>query len=382
MTRVPTTEPLNSRPYWLAQLAARVRTVSDGLEQRSDNFLLLRFIAATMVIYGHAPAIAAGQSPLDLFVWLNWGEYSGAIAVDLFFVISGFLITGSYLRRQHLGDFVWARFLRIVPAYAVCILVCALVIGPLFSAHGFTEYFADHHTYRYVTGNIQFDQGKMVWTLPGVFLPNKAQAVNGSLWTLPAEVAMYIWVAALGLLTIFRRRWLANAVVIGLFVYGCAYPAHLWLIDNKDYVRLAALFAAGAFCYVNRAHFPNHGAFLLGAIVLAYVFRASPVYPFLFAGCEVLFVFWFAYNLRWNGFNRFSDYSYGVYLWGFPSQQIVASLGYDLPVYANALLGFALALSIGMTSWHFIEKPALGLKGLPRSLLDRMARRSSSSSLA
>jgi peptidoglycan/LPS O-acetylase OafA/YrhL len=116
---------------------------------------------------------------------------------------------------------------------------------------------------------------------------------------------------------------------------------------------------------------------LLGAIALAYVLRASPVYPYLFAVCEVLFVFWFAYNLRWNGFSRFSDYSYGVYLWGYPSQQIVACLGYDLPAYANGLIGFALALSMGMASWHLIEKPALGLKGLPRSLLDTMARNTS-----
>jgi peptidoglycan/LPS O-acetylase OafA/YrhL len=353
-----------------------VPTISDGLEQRSDNFLLLRFIAAALVIYGHAPTIAATPGPPDLFLWLNWDDYSGEIAVDLFFVISGFLITGSYVRRQHLGDYIWARFLRIVPAYAVCILVSAVLIGPLFSACAVTEYFADHRVYRYIAGNMTYVQSLMVWTLPGVFLPNATQVVNGSLWTLPAEVVMYVWVAALGLLTVFRRRWLANVVAIGLFIYGYTYPDHLWLTDHR-FQHLAMLFAVGAFCYVNRAHVPNHGAFLLGAIALAYALRASPVYPYLFTGCEVLFVFWFAYKLRWNGFSRFSDCSYGVYLWGFPSQQIVACLGYDLPVYANALLGFALALSLGVASWHLIEKPALGLKSLPRSLLDRMARKSS-----
>jgi peptidoglycan/LPS O-acetylase OafA/YrhL len=245
---LPSTESSSHPANWFAQLAARVRTISDGLEQRSDNFLLLRFIAAAMVIYGHAPTIAATPGPPDLFLWLNWDDYSGEIAVDLFFVISGFLTTGSYVRRQHLGDYIWARFLRIVPAYAVCILVCALVIGPLFSVRGVTDYFADHHVYRYVLANMTYVQSLMVWTLPDVFLPNESQVVNGSLWTLPAEVVMYAWVAALGLLTVFRRRWLSNVVVIGLFIYGCAYPGHLWLINHKDFLHLAAMFAAGAFC--------------------------------------------------------------------------------------------------------------------------------------
>jgi peptidoglycan/LPS O-acetylase OafA/YrhL len=357
---------------WRTRVAASVRTIADGLDQRSDNFLLLRFIAASLVIYGHAPAIATPHGPQDFFVWLNWGEYSGAIAVDLFFVISGFLITGSYLRRQHIGDYIWARFLRITPAYAVCIVVCACVVGPIFSYYSFRDYFANHGVYEYITGNLQLGQHTLVWKLPGVFSPNRTPAVNGSIWTLPAEVIMYVWVATLGLMTVIRRRWAFNLFFAGLLVYGWKHPDNLWLIDNQSYVRLGALYAAGAFCYVNREHVPNNGILLLCAVLLAYLFRTSPSYPFLFACCEVLLVFWFVYNLRWNWFNRFGDYSYGVYLWGYPSQQIVASLGFELPTYANAICGFALALSLGVLSWHLIEKPALGLKDLPRKLLDNV----------
>jgi peptidoglycan/LPS O-acetylase OafA/YrhL len=86
---------------------------------KDDNFLMLRFIAAALVIYGHAPAITGGGGPTDLFVWLNWGEYSGDIAVDLFFITSGFLVMGSWQRRSHVLDFVLARVVRIFPALAV-----------------------------------------------------------------------------------------------------------------------------------------------------------------------------------------------------------------------------------------------------------------------
>jgi peptidoglycan/LPS O-acetylase OafA/YrhL len=89
----------------------------------------------------------------------------------------------------------------------------------------------------------------------------------------------------------------------------------------------------------------------------------------------VLFIFWFAYDTRWTGFNRFGDYSYGVYLWGYPSQQIVASLYPDLPALANAAAGFVGAVCIAIASWHCIEKPALDLKTLPGRLLDRVKRK-------
>lgn len=358
----------------------RIKTVAEGLAQRSDNFLLLRFIAASLVIYGHAPAVSPMHAPLDLFWQLNWGEYSGAIAVDIFFVISGFLITGSYLRRQHLGNFLWARLLRIMPAYAICLGLCALVIGPIFSYKPVADYFTDRAVYHYFWGNIQLTQETLAWHLPGVFAPNRDNAINGSIWTLPAEAAMYVWVAALGLSTILRRRLLFNVTVLALLIYGFIYPDRVWLLGIPEYMRLAALFAVGAFCYVNRDYIPTNGAFLVAAMALGYVTRSLPVYTYVFALCEVLFVFWFAYGTRWTGYNRFGDYSYGIYLWGFPSQQIVVSLFPDLPVLANAACGFALALPIAVASWHFIENPALGLKTLPRQIVDAVTRKKRASS--
>ena len=49
----------------------------------------------------------------------------------MFFVLSGFLISRSGLRSPSLGRFLWHRFLRIFPGYWVCLLICALVFGPL-----------------------------------------------------------------------------------------------------------------------------------------------------------------------------------------------------------------------------------------------------------
>ena len=75
--------------------ARRIATVADGLAGGRDNFLLLRLLAASLVIYGHAPAITGGRGWPDVFVRLGWGSYSGDLAVDVFFVVSGFMIAGS-----------------------------------------------------------------------------------------------------------------------------------------------------------------------------------------------------------------------------------------------------------------------------------------------
>ncbi|MDR2013611.1 MAG: acyltransferase [Rhodanobacter sp.] len=346
-----------------------IKTIEYALGQGGDNFLLLRFIAASLVIYGHAPAISGGYAPVDIFVYMGWSEYSGAIAVDIFFIVSGFLVTGSFSRRQHLIDFVWARFIRIMPAYTACLLLSAFLIGPLFSTHSFKEYILGHGVYDYVWTNLHLGVD-MRWDLPGVFTGNPQRTtVNGSIWTLPAEVRMYALVALFGLVGAIRWRWLFNIALFALFVFGSARPHHIPMVPIDSYIQLAALFGIGGFCYMNRSWIPVHGGLLLAASLVAWLLRSTVIYPAVFAICEVLFVFWFAYNTRWYGFNRFGDYSYGIYLWGFPMQQIVAVLAPLLPALLNALFGFLAALSVAVMSWHVIEKPALRLKGAPRALL-------------
>ena len=97
----------------------------------------------------------------------------------------------------------------------------------------------------------------------------------------------------------------------------------------------------------------------------------SFAYPLAFGLAEAAFVFWFAYRTRWYGFNRLGDYSYGLYLWGFPAQQVFAHYFPAAAPLANAALGFSLAAALAAASWHLVEKPALALKSVPRKLWER-----------
>jgi len=60
---------------------------------------------------------------------------------------------------------------------------------------------------------------------------------------------------------------------------------------------------------------------------------------------------------------RFGDYSYGIYLYGFPIQQTLVLLFPGLRVwYLLFLVSFPITILVAMLSWHCIEKPALKLR--------------------
>ncbi|HET7931885.1 MAG TPA: acyltransferase [Rhodanobacteraceae bacterium] len=326
---------------------------------------MLRFVAASLVIYGHGSAITGGKGWPELFSHLGWGHYSGDIAVDIFFVISGFMVTGSFLRRRHLLDFLWARALRIYPALIFCLLVSAFVLGAICTSLPLARYFEDPATLHYVVQNFKL-QTTMAWHLPGVFTHNPIRTtVNGSLWTLPAEIRMYLWVGLLGALGILARKWLASVVLLALFVCGVVQPDHLLWMPLASFVRLGGYFALGAFCYLHRQHIRAGWPMVSALVLIAYSARHTPAYPYAFGLALGAFVFAFAYCLPWHGFNRFGDYSYGMYLWGFPVQQAIAHYHPALTPIENAIPAFLLALVLAVLSWHFVEKPVLRWKPLP-----------------
>lgn len=339
-------------------------TLEQAMSAKGDNLLLLRLIAASAVIYGHSYAICGIGGAMDHISRLGIGYalYSGSIAVQVFFAISGFLVTGAWLRRPDLGFFLRSRALRIVPAYLACLLVTTLVIGTAVTELPREQYLAAPDTWRYIWKNITFPID-MVWTLPGVFashpLPN---TVNGSLWTLVVEVRVYVWLALLGVLGVLdtRERFICAAALLAAALYA---PFVLPMMPMDEFLRLGGFFLAGSAFYRFRDLVPFHGAFVPLLAVAAALAHGSDWFMPLYGLTLCYAVFWFAYGPRFLlGFNRFGDYSYGVYLWGFPIQQLVANA---LPVPTPTritLIALPLAVAAGALSWHLVEKPLLRFK--------------------
>jgi len=339
---------------------SRIPTVADGLESRKDNFLLLRIIAALMVIYGHSFPLFPGSGEQEIFLANHWGVYSGDIAVDIFFVVSGFMVSGSYIRRAGLLQFMKARILRIVPALLVCLLISAYVIGPLVTTLNLHDYLGSSDTLSYVWRNIQFSSD-MQFTLPRVFEANHYKSsINGSLWTLPAEFRMYVLVAIIGAAGLFRYRLTLTLAFAGLSVIAFVNPGLLPL--HPMWVRLAGYFSLGILIQLYREQIDVSHEAMFALAFMAFLFRGTQLYPYAFAVALAYFCFWFAYRLKLPSFEAYGDPSYGAYLWGWPLLQLLAwRFPASSPHLAFVIAGLG-ALLLGYLSWHLVERQALRFK--------------------
>ena len=349
------------------ETAPHYRTLASAMAG-PDNLLLLRLLAASLVIYAHSYAIDANPDNGDVITRSGIGVYAGSIAVYMFFAISGFLVTGSWQRQPSLGAFLLARGLRIVPAFALCLAGCALLLGPAVTSLDPGTYYAHPDTWRYITKNLQFEPNRMVWTLPGVFEGHTRTSVNGSLWTLPAEVRVYAWLAIFGVLGLLSRPLLTLLALIPLVAYAHLRPDDLFLMPLKPYLPMAACFVLGALAWIGRKRLPLNLWVLLGLIVLAACMRNTAFYLYAFLPALTYGCFWFAYApLRLDAFNRLGDYSYGLYLWGFPLQQTAVHLFDNPSPMQISLFAWPTAMLCAIVSWHLVEKPALALRHRSRA---------------
>lgn len=102
--------------------------LSASMSGNDNNLNLLRVVAALLVLVSHSFVIVSGdvdREPLRP----TYGLTFGSIAVDVFFVVSGLLVTRSIANRNDAVAFITARALRIWPELVVSLLLVAYVLG-------------------------------------------------------------------------------------------------------------------------------------------------------------------------------------------------------------------------------------------------------------
>lgn len=331
-----------------------------GAEGRKDNFLLIRLVAATLVIYGHGFALAAlGSGQRDFFTQYLGYRYSGDVAVAVFFLISGFLVAGSLERSKSIVRFALARAMRLFPGLWVCVLVCALVMGPLITVQSQADYWSSPQTWTYVWSNASL--AEIQWLLPGVFESNRySPAVNGSLWTLPIEGSMYLYMGLLGLLGIFSWRWLTTALIAG-FAIWTYQSAQLQSVPLQEAARLTLFFACGALFYIHKTRIPLHLSIVAVLAVVAWACRHTVHYELACSAALIYFVFWLAYVPRLPSPRWLLDISYGTYLYGWPIQQLIAKFYPAATPLQMTVIAIPLTWVVALMSWKLVEEPALKL---------------------
>ena len=293
----------------------------------------------------------------------------GTWAVAGFFVISGYLIASSR-SRSAIGPFLWRRFLRIFPGLWVCLLFTVAVFVPIAEireGYGLFVPISDRVNYIVTNGLLVPDHFSIDGTLATVPF---AYAWNGSLWTLLYEVGCYLLIAALLSLAVVRRR---PSLVAATFVICVS----LAVIDQKvrplpshrvgTAVGLATFFLAGSLVYVYGRRIPHHwllGVAAIGTLVgLAYAHQASVA-----AAVPLAYTcMWLGVVLPLQRVGRTNDISYGVYIYAFPAQQILAVyLASKVGIGGFVALSIALTVPFAAASWFLVERPAMQLKRLGR----------------
>jgi peptidoglycan/LPS O-acetylase OafA/YrhL len=345
----------------------RLATAAQG---RDNNFNLIRIVAASLVMVSHSFALSTG-SPAAEPLRAPLGITLGVIAVDLFFVASGFLVFGSLVRSQSLLEFAWARTLRIQPALLAMLMLTVFGLGPLYTSEPLSAYLTSPQTHRYLLKCATLFGG-VAYELPGVFERNPfPHGVNGSLWTLPYEVRMYAALALLWLVcTVSRahRARLVEAGVIAAAIVSGALMVHVHFHDagEKPLPRLAFMFFTGAAYHVFRERIPLSGRLfgVLLASVIAAAFIHRDTFFVVYSLGVAYILFWLAYvPAGWiRGYNRAGDYSYGTYIYAFPVQQAIVA-GIPGITAGPLLLASALVtLALAALSWHLLERHALAHK--------------------
>ncbi len=344
----------------------RLSSYSQG---RDNNFNLIRIIAALAVLVTHSYAVAIGTGDAEPFR-STLGMTLGTVAVDVFFLTSGFLVTSSLLTRQSAIDFIWARALRIFPALLVMLLLTVFVLGLAFTSLPVHDYLSSVMTYSYFAKCATLLFG-VAYELPGVFSSNPYKsAVNGSLWTMPYEVRMYAILATAWIvlrLAPGSRLVRLKAIVVIFACTGGSYTIaeYFYLNSHSNFAKLFFMFFLGATFYILQGHIVlSRLLFLLLAIGLAVATSNKDVFFVVYVFSIAYIVFFLAYVPSGviRKYNRVGDYSYGIYIYAFPVQQSIAALIPGVSVTQMIALSATATIFLAALSWHLLERRSLRLK--------------------
>jgi peptidoglycan/LPS O-acetylase OafA/YrhL len=340
------------------------------------GFDVARLALATGVVLWHSFGIAQGSQAAVKATPLWALEL---VAVPMFFALSGFLLAAS-VERSTPSSYALNRALRIFPALWTVVAASALVIGPLVTILPLPDYFNHREFFLYFTNLFGWLQD----VLPGVFARNPNTHVNGALWTIAFELGCYATLGALFVLRLHRNVWILALLSFGLMIAAIVAPAFGLIemtsglvrkvIDEllvESGARLIPMFFVGALLYRLRRVIAYSAPAALaiaaaGAGLAAFGDSAWMRAPWLTLIATPLM----AYLIIFIGLSPMpklpffggGDYSYGVYVYHVPVQQVIVHvLGAVAPLVLFAL-SFPIVSMLAALSWRFIEKPAMGLR--------------------
>lgn len=321
-----------------------------------NNMGMVRYILALAVVIAHYNILTGGN------IYFPFSSY---VAVGGFFSLSGFLIYGSYLKKENFRTYILSRMIRLLPAYFFIVLACAF---GLFFVSGETvqSYFANSEFWKYLGANLTF-MNFLQPTLPGVFESMEISTVNGSLWTLKVEWMLYLSVPLVALL-VKKIHGRATLTFILIYAVSVAYRllfrylyaasgSEIYNILGRQMFGQLTFFYCGVMIYYWYDVFMRYRWQLMtGALLLMLIptdqynldILVDPVaFSILVTGVSMT-----GRWATWEG--RRDNVSYNMYLVHFPICQLAAY--YNLKSYSGEWGAFLIVLTVTVLLSVFINR--------------------------
>jgi peptidoglycan/LPS O-acetylase OafA/YrhL len=332
--------------------------------EKTNNFGFLRLLFAILVILSHSSELVDGNRSREILSVVFGPLTFGGIAVDGFFLISGFLLVQSF-ENSTLRDYVVKRVLRIYPGFVAAYLVCVFVFGPY---SGGDPWSLGRNDWLILFGRIIMLSPPY---LDGAFAHLPEPQLNGSVWTIRYEFFCYGLIAALGLLSLLGRRLLMVGLATALLLAMSALRAKLpifgeyWL-QHPSLIHFTALFCCGSAYYRMSDSIPYRPVWAAIAALLLAAFMYSNIFSEMaFAVFGGYLIFWFALHVPTRYLSQVgqnTDISYGVYLYAWPIQNSIIYRHPDISPWLLFVVSTAFAVICGFVSWTIVERRMMALK--------------------
>lgn len=352
-----------------------------ALAIQPNNFDLLRLFAALQVVVLHA------WEHLEL----PTGGFAGSLrtllsffpGVPIFFVISGFLISRSWERSHDLKSYARNRFIRIYPAlwaaFAVSLILLATLGALSLSNLGQASFWA------WLVAQVSFGQ----FYNPTFLRDFGVGVVNGSLWTIPVELAFYAFLPVFYTFGVDRASPRASRIVTGMLFVG-SFAAFLVTTEgsgtSRSFVAKALNVTLAPHLYMfmlgmglqRNLQFVDRWlagrawvwlAALVSFMVSTHLAGDKPAWSFapivfvhrILLAMTTLSCAYSARSLagRWL---RGADVSYGAYLYHMLVVNLLVELGLGKGSSSGLVAVLAGTLALAGLSWHYVEHPALRRK--------------------
>jgi peptidoglycan/LPS O-acetylase OafA/YrhL len=331
---------------------------------RKNSFDFIRLLAAVFVVFSHSFALTG-------FIEPHLGTFSlGALGVWIFFILSGYLISKSWDQYPRFNVFFAKRILRIFPGLIMAIVLTIIVVGIFFTSLPLIQYFKNQGTFAYLNNIFLYNTS---YLLPGgVFASNPYPgSVNGSIWTLAYEFTMYITVALIGAFKVYKKIsaltiWkILFVAVLGLYIIGVQhFNISIFYLNISQFLPLALLFFSGIVMSKEehrlKLTYTRGFASLIVFMVLAFINPLLlPLYASIFLAYAI-FALGKSDKMAWVG--KYGDFSYGIYIYSFPVQQMIVATTHTTNSYKLFFLSLLVSLIIAVLSWHLLESRFLRLK--------------------